>query len=340
LDVPDDARNDARAFEQEATMKRQHSFSRRHFCFCCIGSATFVATGTWLTPRHAFADARAIVDMIRSEAAKAPIKTYKLRGNVSVLEGSGGNIAVLTGADGKLLVDAGITASRPRIAEALASLSAEPIRHLINTHWHFDHADGNEWLHGEGATILAHENTRKHLATAQRVEDWNFNFPASPQGAIPTDVFTGNRTLKINGSTLVLKHYEPAHTDGDISVNFAEANILHTGDTYWNGVYPFIDYSTGGSIDGTIRAADADLAATTDESIIIPGHGHPVSNRSELKDYRDMLVVIRDKVAALKRQGRSLQETIAADATAAYDAKWGQFAVDPALFTQLVYEGV
>jgi len=322
------------------TWARQRSLSRRGFCLCCIGSATFAATGAWLTPSQVFAEARELVDLIRSGAAKAPIKVHRLRGNVSVLEGSGGNVAVLTGADGKLLVDAGITASRPRIVEALASLGSDPIRHLINTHWHFDHADGNEWLHGEGAAILAHENTRKHLAAAQRVEDWNYNFPPSPPGAIPTDVFATDRIVKVNGSTLALRYYGPAHTDGDISVAFTDVDILHTGDTYWNSIYPFIDYSTGGSIDGTIRAADANLTAATDSTVIIPGHGAPVSNRSELKDYRDMLVAIRDNVARLKQQGRSLAETVAAKPTAGFDAKWGQFLIDPAFFTQLVYEGV
>jgi len=118
------------------------------------------------------------------------------------------------------------------------------------------------------------------------------------------------------------------------------ADILHTGDTFWNGVYPFIDYSTGGHVDGTIRATDANLAASTATTIIIPGHGYPVSNRSELKDYRDMLVGIRENVAMLKKQGRSLDETVAAKPTAAYDAKRGQFVIDPRLFTRLVYEGV
>jgi glyoxylase-like metal-dependent hydrolase (beta-lactamase superfamily II) len=322
------------------TCARQHSLSRRNFCLCCLGSATFAATGNWLSPSQVFAEARTIVDLIRSEAVTAPIKVHRLRANVSVLEGSGGNIAVLTGRDGKLLVDAGITASRPRITQALASLSSDPIKHLINTHWHFDHTDGNEWLHGEGATILAHENTRKHLASTQRVEDWNFDFPASPTGAIPSDVFTTERTIHVNGSTLALKYYGPAHTDGDISVAFTDADILHTGDTYWNGIYPFIDYSTGGSIDGTIRAADANLSVATGGAIIIPGHGPPVSNRAELKDYRDMLVAIRENVAILKKQGRSLADTIAAKPTAAYDPKWGQFVIDPVFFTRLVYEGV
>jgi glyoxylase-like metal-dependent hydrolase (beta-lactamase superfamily II) len=322
------------------TLEREGFLSRRGFCLCCIGSATFVTTDAWLTPNQVFAQARSIVDQIRSAAAKATIEIHKLRGNVSVLEGSGGNIAVLTGKDGKLLVDAGITASRPRITEAVASLGIEPIKHLINTHWHFDHADGNEWLHGAGAAITAHENTKKHLASAQRVEDWNFDFPPSPAGAVPRNVFATTQTLNIDASNLILTYYGPAHTDGDISVEFTDADIVHTGDTYWNGVYPFIDYSTGGSIDGMIQAAEANLVRTTNSTIIIPGHGHPVSNRSELQAYYYMLIGIRESVAALKKQGRSLDETIAAAPTAAYDDKWGQFVIDSTFFTKLVYQGV
>src|ERR671916_1886851 len=326
-------------FEAPMTNAHQLHLSRRGFCLCCLGATTFAATGGWLSPREVFAQAKTIVDSIRASAAEAPIKVHKLRGNVSVLEGSGGNIGVLTGSDGKVLVDAGITASRPRILEALASLSGDPVRHVINTHWHFDHADGNEWLHQEGATILAHENPRKHLAEATRVEDWDYTFPPSPAGAVPAEVFSTEKTVKLNGATLALKHQGASHTDGDISVTFSEADVLHTGDTYWNGFYPFIDYSTGGSLDGTIRATEANLAAATDRTIVIPGHG-PVGGRSELKDYRDMLVAVREKVAALKGQGRSPDETVAAKPTAAYDAKWGRFAVSPALFTKLVYAGV
>jgi glyoxylase-like metal-dependent hydrolase (beta-lactamase superfamily II) len=327
---------------EEDTMRnaRRTVLSRRGFCLCCFGATTFAANGSWLSPTQVFAQSSNIVDSIRAAAADAPIAVHKLRGNVGVLEGSGGNIAVLTGPDGKVLIDAGITASRPRIREALSDLSNHPIRQLINTHWHFDHADGNAWLHAEGATILAHENTRKHLAAAQRVDDWDFNFPQSPPGAIPSEVFAQDKILNVNGTTLALKYYGPAHTDGDISVAFQEPDVLHTGDTYWNGFYPFIDYSTGGSIDGTIRAAEANLAMVGDDTIVVPGHGRPVSNKSELKQYRDMLLTVREKVAALKKNGRSLDETTAQQPTADFDAKWGQFAVKPALFTKLVYMGV
>ena len=318
----------------------QHIVSRRGFCLCCMAATTVAASRGWLTPQQAFGEARGIVDLIRDGAAKAPIRVHKLRDNISILEGSGGNIAVLTGADGKVFVDAGITASRPRILEATNGLRRDPVTHLINTHWHFDHTDGNQWLNAEGAAIIAHENTHKHLLVAQRVEDWDFNFPSPALAAVPTDTFSSEKTMKLNGSTLHLKYYGPAHTDSDISVAIVESDIFHCADTYWNGIYPFIDYSTGGNIDGMINATDANVAAVTDKTIVIPGHGNPVSNKAELSAYRDMLVTIRDNVANLKQQGRSLDETIAAKPTAAFDAKWGQFLITPALFTRLVYEGV
>jgi glyoxylase-like metal-dependent hydrolase (beta-lactamase superfamily II) len=197
----------------------------------------------------------------------------------------------------------------------------------------------NEWLHSAGAAILAHENTRKHLSTTTRVEGWDFTFPPAPAGAIPTVVFGEEQTVQLNGATIALKHYPPAHTDSDISVHFTDADVFHTGDTWWNGYYPFIDYSTGGSIDGTIRAAEANLTKVTDKMIIIPGHG-PVGDKSQLTVYRNPLVTVRNKVATLKKQGKSLDEIIAAKPTAAYDAKWGGGFMPPAFFTGLVFEGV
>jgi glyoxylase-like metal-dependent hydrolase (beta-lactamase superfamily II) len=318
---------------------KHHLMSRRSFCLCCAGSAAYAATAGWLTPRQAFAEARGLVSLIKDSAATSPVTTTGLRNNISVFEGSGGNIAVLTGPDGKILVDGGIGVSRPQVTKALTDLGGDPITHLINTHWHFDHADGNEWLHAAGAKVFAQENTRKHLAGIQRVEDWDYNFLPSPAGAVPSEVFDKELNLKLNGASIGLKYYGPAHTDGDISVTFAEANILHVGDTYWNGIYPFIDYSTGGSIDGMIAACDANLVATTNDTIIIPGHCKPVRNKAELREFRDMLVAIRDNVAKLKKQGKTLAETVAARPTASFDAKWGQFVIDPGFFTKLVYEG-
>ena len=233
------------------------------------------------------------------------------------------------------------SASRGRsLPKALASLGGDPITHLINSHWHFDHTDGNTWLNAAGAKIIAQEKTRNYLSQVQRVEDWDYNFLALPAGGLPTEVFDRERDLKLNGLTISLKHYGPAHTDSDISIMFGEADVMHVADTFWNGVYPFIDYSTGGSVDGMIAASEANLAAATEETIIIAGHGKAVGTRAELKEFRDMLVAVRENVAALKQQGRSRDETVAAKPTAAFDAKFGNFVIDPAFFTRLVYEGV
>jgi Zn-dependent hydrolases, including glyoxylases len=145
--------------------------------------------------------------------------------------------------------------------------------------------------------------------------------------------------MRFGGERVLIQHYGPAHTSGDLFVYFSNADVLATGDTYWNGVYPFIDYVAGGSIDGMIRAADINLRRATEATLIVPGHG-PVARRADLLEFRDMLVAIRANVAKLKRDGKSLEETIAARPTAAFDEKWGQFVINPAFFTSLVYRGV
>ena len=308
--------------------------SRRRFLLSSSMSTTVL-----LASRRIFAQGEGLVQTARRTAADSTITVQKLRGNVSVVMGAGGNIAVLPGADGKLLIDAGFAGAQPKIENALASISSDPIKHLINTHWHFDHTDGNEWVHAAGATILAHTNTRKHLSTTTRVEGWNFTFAPWPAGAIPAEVFDEHKTVKLNGATIALKHYAPAHTDSDISVHFTDADILHVADTFWNGYYPFIDYSTGGSIDGMIRATEENLMKVTDSMIVVPGHG-TVGNKSQLAFYRDLLAGTREKVAALKKQGRSLDEIVAAKPTANTDATWGNGFRSPRDFIGDIFQGV
>ena len=310
--------------------------SRRQF----LAAGGLAVATAWLAPRALFAQSDdVLVPGALKEAATAKITVQTLRRNVSVLLGPGGNIAVLTGPDGKLLVDAEIITAGPNVSAALASINADPVKQLINTHWHFDHTGGNDWLHKAGASILAQENTRKHLSQVTRVEGWKHTFPSAPAGAIPTTVFKDDYTMHANGTTLTLKRYLPAHTDSDISVHFAEAEIFHTGDTFWNRDYPFIDYSTGGSIDGQIRAAEANIAKVTNNTIVIPGHG-AVGGKSDLILFRDVLVHVREKVAALKKQGRSLADVIAAKPGARYDAEWGNLFMTPSAFIALVYQGV
>jgi glyoxylase-like metal-dependent hydrolase (beta-lactamase superfamily II) len=291
------------------------------------------------TPGKLFTEDLDLVPTMIQAAGITAISVHPLRRNIAVLEGSGGNITVLCGEDGKLLVDAGFTVSQPRISAALDSISQDPIRHLINSHWHTDHTDGNEWLHSAGATITAHENTRKHLSVITRVAGWDWDFPARPADALPTRTFDTRHQMHLNHTNITLEKYYPSHTDSDISVHFVEADILLVADTWWNGVYPFIDYSTGGSIDGQIHAAQQNVDSATADTIVVPGHG-PIGNRADLMEFRDMLVAIREKVAGLKRQGMTVFEVIAAKPTAAFDAKWGQFLITPPAFTGLVYQGV
>ncbi len=314
---------------------QQIGTSRRRFLALVGGAA-----GATLLLNHSLSAAEeGVVPTMINAAANSKITVRPLRRNISVMEGSGGTIAVLTGKDGKLLVDTGLSVSRHGIADALASINSEPIKHLVNTHWHIDHTDGNDWLHSAGATITAHENVRKRLSVDTRVEGWNWTFPAAPAGALPAIEFGSSHEMQRNNTKLILKYYGPAHTDSDISVHFTEADVIHVGDTWWNGDYPFIDYSTGGSIDGQIQAAEANLRLITDKMIVIPGHG-PVGRRPDVIAFRDMLVTVRESVAKLKKQGRTLEQTVAAKPTSAFDAKWGQFLVNPASFVAVVYAGV
>ena len=280
-----------------------------------------------------------IVQFALHEAATSEVTVRPLRGGVSLLENAGGNILVLPGPDGKVLIDAGLAPSQARIKQALAGISADPLKRLINTHWHFDHTGGNPWVGAEGATIVAHENTRKRMAKATRVDDWDFTFPPTEKLALPTVLVSQHRVINLNAATIRLEHYAPAHTDSDISVHFEEADIFHTGDIWWNGDYPFLDYSTGGSIDGTIRAAQATLAKVSANTIIVPGHG-PVGDRSQLSEFIAVLTEIREKIAAMKKQGMQLAEVVAAKPTASHDAKWANFLINGDLFAKLVYEGV
>lgn len=276
---------------------------------------------------------------INAAAAQDPIKVTLLRGGIAMLSGSGGNISVLTGPNGLFLVDAGIAVSRSKIQSALRSLGKGPVRYAVNTHWHWDHTDGNAWLRRTGATIIADQHARRRLTETLRVVEWEHTFTPIAAGDLPNEPLSGGRMMSFGGESIAIRPYRPGHTDGDLAVQFRKADVLATGDTFWNGMYPFIDYVGGGSIDGAIRSANANVAAAKPRTQIIPGHG-PLGNRAQLVAFRDMLVTARSKVAALKARGLSEDQVVAKRPTASLDAKWGRALINGELFTRLVYKGV
>lgn len=276
---------------------------------------------------------------INAAAATDPILTTPLRGPLSMLSGSGGNITVLSGKQGQLMVDAGIAVSRPRIETALAALGKRPIKYLINTHYHWDHTDGNPWVHEDGATIIATAGTVKRVTSTIRVDDWDYTFKPLAAAGVPSEILKADKTYHFDGQTVEVKLLNPSHTDTDLYVIFKEANVASLGDLFWNGVYPFIDNENGGGIDGMIKADDAILAQLKDDVVIVPGHG-PVGTKKELREFRDMLAAIRDNVAALKKQGKSRDEVIAAKPTAKFDDTYGHFVIGPDFFTRIVYDGL
>ncbi|HEY4075582.1 MAG TPA: MBL fold metallo-hydrolase [Rhizomicrobium sp.] len=276
---------------------------------------------------------------INAAATASAVTVQSLRGNISMLQGSGGNIGVLAGPDGLLMVDAGIAVSQKKIVDALHGINPGKIRYVINTHWHWDHTDGNGWVRRSGATIIANDNIIRRLKQTIRVVEWEHTFTPVANADLPNQTLSADKTMSFDGETIKIRHYRPSHTDGDMSVYFVKADILQTGDTSWNGIFPFIDYAAGGSIDGAITAANANIEMAKDKTIVIPGHG-PIGNRAQLTEFRDMLVTIRTKVAALKAAGKTLDQIIAAKPTATYDTKWGTSVINGALFASLVYRGV
>jgi cyclase len=298
-----------------------------------------LGTAAALAPRFTLAQATDRVTAAREGARNSPIKVTKLYDNVFLLQGAGGNMVAQTGPEGDLLIDASFSTAVPHIKEALAGLSKDAPDALINTHWHFDHTDGNAGLHEAGFQIVAHQKTRDRLSTPQTVKMLGMSLPAAPAAALPSITFDHSLHVWHNGDTLDLVHFEPAHTDSDIYIHFHKADVLHLGDTWFNGFYPFIDESSGGNIGGMIKANQRALDIASSTTKIIPGHG-PLGDKAGLQKFHDVLSDIRDKVAALKSAGASETEAIAKKPSADHDADWGHGMLNPDQFVGLVYRTI
>jgi cyclase len=300
-----------------------------------LRAAAFAHSGPWQS-QQAGAPSNERVAQMKAQAAGLPVQSQKLRDNIYMLSGGFGNIVILTGPEGKVMVDSGYSSVATKVTAALAAIDNAPLKYLINTHWHFDHTDGNAPMHDAGATILSHENTLKRLSSPQDIAAFQMHFDAAPPAARPTRTFTDKFTLYFDNEQIESGYIPPAHTDGDIYVHFVKGNVLHAGDVYFNGLYPFIDGSTGGNINGMIEGSARCLAIADADSVIVPGHG-PAGNKGTLTKYHDMLTTVRDRVRAQKTAGKSLQEVVAAKPTADFDAEWGKGMLGPDLFVTLVY---
>lgn len=250
-------------------------------------------------------------------AAQTPSNLKQLAPTAWLLEGTDGNVVIIPDESGVLLIDDERARDMEEMLTAGRALSPGPVRYVINTHWHLDHSGGNAGMAGAGAVIVAHRNVRARLATDQFMAAYNRTIPASPEIALPTVVYDDAMTIHFGGETVQLRHTPTAHTDGDSLVYLEQANVLHMGDVFFNGLFPFIDRSSGGGIQGLIQAVDTALALSNADTRIIPAHG-PTATRSDLLAYREMLGAVRDDVQAKITAGSTRDETIQSHPAAAY----------------------
>lgn len=272
-------------------------------------------------------------------AQDVEVTTIPVAGSVYMLTGQGGNIGVSIGDDAVFVVDDQYAPMVPKIIAAIRELTPEPVRFVLNTHYHSDHTGGNEEMGRAGALIVAHDNTRRRMTTEQLIEFFNAKVPPSPAGALPVVTFNDTVTFHINGDEVVIFHVEPAHTDGDAVVVWRSANVVHMGDVYIAGGYPFTDFGSGGNINGIVAAADRALALANADTRVIPGHG-PLSNTAELRAWRDMIVTVRERVRELKAAGRTLEQVIAAKPSEEFDAEYGGGFIKPNDFVGFVYRSL
>jgi glyoxylase-like metal-dependent hydrolase (beta-lactamase superfamily II) len=265
------------------------------------------------------------------------ITSTPLAGKLSLITGAGGNIALLASEEGLLVIDSGLADLAAGTAAELGK--AGPVALLVNTHWHFDHAGGNERLARSGARIVASENCRTRLASEQKLEAFGRTIPPSPARALPVVTFTGETALHLGEERIRLVPIAPAHTDGDVLVRFDKANVLHLGDTFFHGAYPFIDYSSGGWIGGMVAAAKTALGLSDASTRIIPGHG-PVASQEELKGYLSFLETVHERLAKMKAAGKTADEVVAAAPFKDFDEKLGGGFLKPEQFSRIAYEGL
>jgi glyoxylase-like metal-dependent hydrolase (beta-lactamase superfamily II) len=280
--------------------------------------------------------AKDLTETLGLDFSTTEIEIVPVSGPISMLVGQGGNIGVSVGDDGVFLVDDQFAPLTERILAAVRTLSDRPVEYVVNTHWHYDHTGGNRNLGTAGALLVAHDNARRRLAAGQTIEPFGTVVPPEPAEGLPVVTFSDTLTFHLNGETVQVFHVQNAHTDGDAIVHFQGSNAFHMGDTYFNGMYPFIDVSSGGSVTGVLRAVDAVLARADDATKIIPGHG-PLSDRKELVAYREMLTTAKRWGTEAIEAGMTREQMIADKILSDLDRRWGNGPISPARFLSILH---
>ena len=240
-----------------------------------------------------------------AQKREVKIEPTKITESIYMLKGQGGNIGLFVGEDGVFMIDDQFAHLTPKILKAIEKITDKPVKYLINTHWHGDHTGGNQNMSKEGAVIISHKNVRKRMGMESVVR--GKTKPASPKEALPVITFTEDMMVHFNGEDVLISHVHDAHTDGDAHIYFTKSNVLHMGDTYFQGKYPYIDLTSGGSIEGYIASAEKALLMIDDTTVIIPGH-REISNKNELLAYKNMLVTLRDRVQNKINEGKTVEE--------------------------------
>ena len=274
-------------------------------------------------------------DVSKIEAVATPVAD-----GVWSIKGAGGNLGLVVGRHGAFLIDDQYAPMVPKIQAAVRGVTDQPVRFVLNTHWHGDHTGGNEAMAAAGSLVIAHDNVRKRMSSDQFIAAFDRNVPASPEAALPVVTFNDRTSFHLGGHTVHAVHIPAAHTDGDAVVHLVEADLIHTGDIVFIGLYPVVDYSSGGSLKGMADATERLLAMAGENTRFIPGHGPAVVGRKELGEYLHMLRTVQHRLEALIAEGKTLEEVLAAKPTAEFDAAWGQGFLKPDRWVEINYRGM
>lgn len=292
----------------------------------CHYIAIFVAVGAMPT-------------LAQTDWEAVEIRTSDLGSGIYMLEGAGGNLGLTVGEDGAFLIDDQYAPLSEKIAAAVADVTDEPVKYVINTHWHGDHTGGNEHFGEDGAVIVAHDNVRQRLKEGMtRAFPFTSEIPPAPEAALPVITFSKSVTFHLNGHEIHAFHVAHAHTDGDTIIHFKDANIVHMGDVFFKDSFPFIDLESGGTVDGYIAAHDKVLASIDAETKVIPGHGG-LASKADLERARETLESVRARVSTLIEMGRSEEEAVTEIDLSDYD-EWGKGFISNEHITRIVYRSL